>query len=351
MDVTTIKKALEPDQTVFDFTKEASEDLQLWVRTNGTIEIKQSGTQLIEEGIVSNDVVILMKGTVAVNTTDHNGDSQRLAILSQGTIVGEMSWLERRPAVAEIVTETESKVLFLSIEQLDKMRSDEPKLAAEWQQLIARKLASQIINQNAWIHRYEGSGAEIEPLRKVLVMFAELNDIDLDQIATMGSLRRVPAGGILLKQEEEVASIFLILAGEAEILINVDGSTKKVGTSRRGELLGELTLLTSEAQGASATVKSTNGMELLELDKVKLKEALSDKPEFADRFFRSLNCMLSQRSRDQLLARQLAARSRTAEAEDDEDALDLTQLGNINRAGQRFHALCQKFQNGGVARL
>ena len=148
-----------------------------------------------------------------------------------------------------------------------------------------------------------------------------------------------------------MSSIFLILAGEADILINIDGVNKKVGTSRRGELLGELTLLTSESQGASATVISTDGMELLEINKGDLKNTLNDTPAFADRFFRSLSCMMSQRSRDQLLARQLASRSRSAETDEDDDELDLKQLGGINRAGQRFHNLCQKFQSGEEARL
>ena len=123
--------------------------------------------------------------------------------------------------------------------------------------------------------------------------------------------------------------------------------SKQVGSSRRGELLGELTLLTNEAQGATATVRSAGGMELLELDKTVLNQALQDDPSLAERFYRSLSCMLSQRSRDQLLARQLASRSQEAERESDEgDELDLTQLGGINRAGQQFNSLCQTFQNG-----
>ena len=336
---------------MFDFRDEASKELQFWLHKNGIIDIQPGGTPIIKEGIVSKDVVILLKGEIAVITTDQNGDSQRLAVLNQGAVVGEMSWLEQRPAVADVVTETDSEVLYLSIDLLERMREEEPKLAAEWQQLIARKLAAQIKNQNAWIHRYEGPGDEIEPLRKVLVLFAILNDLDIDQIAKIGVLRRIPPGGVLLKQAEEVSSIFLILAGEADILINIDGVNKKVGTSRRGELLGELTLLTSESQGASATVISTDGMELLEINKGELKNTLNDTPAFADRFFRSLSCMMSQRSRDQLLARQLASRSRSAEADEDDDELDLTQLGGINRAGQRFHNLCQKFQSGEETRL
>ena len=253
---------------MFDFAIEASQALQAWLCENGMIDIKKAGTLLIEEGLVSNHVVILLKGEVAVDTTDQNGTSQRLAVLSQGAIVGEMSWLEQRPAVADVVAETKSEVLFLSVDLLESMRADVPALAAEWQRLVARKLAAQMQNQNAWIHRYEGPGEDIEPLRKVLVLFAVLNDLDVDKIGKLGSLRRIAPGGVLLKQGQEVPSIFLILAGEADILINIDGVNKKVGTSRRGELLGELTLLTSETQGASATVMSTDGIDLLEINKI-----------------------------------------------------------------------------------
>ena len=139
---------------MFDFATEASQELQSWLRENGIIDIKKAGTLLIEEGQVSKYVVILLKGEVAVNTTDQNGVSQRLAVLNQGAIVGEMSWLEQRPAVADVVAETESEVLVLNVDLLESMRTEVPALAAEWQRLV-RELAAQL-KQNAWIHRYEG---------------------------------------------------------------------------------------------------------------------------------------------------------------------------------------------------
>jgi len=310
------------------------------------------GTFLIEEGRVSDRVIVLLEGEVTITTTDHQGNQQRLAVLHDGAMVGEMSWLEKRPAVADVVSSTPCKVLELDVAVLDELSQSEPVIAAEWQRLVAKKLAAQIQSQNAWIHRYEGPGEDIEPLRKVLVLFAELDDQDINTLARIGSLRRIQPGGILLQQGDDVPSVFLILAGEAEIFVAINGVNKQVGSSRRGELLGELTLLNKEAQGATATVQSIGGMELLELNKTTLNEALQNDAKLAGRFFRSLSCMLSQRSRDQLLARQLAKRSQSAERneeDDDGDELDLSQLGGINRAGQRFNTLCQKFQRNGGA--
>ena len=331
----------------FNFLDEADAELLACLKAEGRTVNYGPDETLIAEGDISGHVVILLDGEVSINTTDHQGNQQCLATLSDGAMVGEMSWLEKRPAVADVVTTTASTVLEIDVVILDKLRRLQPTIAAAWQRLVAKKLASQIQSQNAWIHRYEGPGEEIEPLRKVLVLFAELDDQDINLLGHVGSLRRIQPGDILLQQGHQVPSIFLILAGDAEIFVEINGVSKQVGSSRRGELLGELTLLTNEAQGATATVRSAGGMELLELDKTVLNQALQDDPRFAERFYRSLSCMLSQRSRDQLLARQLASRSREAERESDEgDELDLAQLGGINRAGQRFNSLCQTFQSG-----
>ena len=87
-------------------------------------------------------------------------------------------------------------------------------------------------------------------------------------------------------------------------------------------------------------------MELLEIDKTKLNHLLNADPNLAEHFYRSLSCMLSQRSRDQLLSQRLASLSKNAELEDgdDDEELDIAQLGGINRAGQRFNRICEKFQ-------
>ena len=110
---------------------------------------------------------MVLEGEVAINTTDQNGDQQCIAVLKQGTIIGEMSWLEQRPAVANVATQTTSKILSLKFETLEFLSTRKPHLAAEWQRLIAKKISAQMQSQNAWIHRYEGPGSDIEPLRKV----------------------------------------------------------------------------------------------------------------------------------------------------------------------------------------
>ena len=273
----------------FNFLEEANEELKSCLKNEGRTVAYGTSKILIKEGNISNQVIILLNGEVSINTTDYQGNPQCLATLSDGDMVGEMSWLEKRPAVADVVTTTDSTVLELDFVVLDQLRQKQPTMAAAWQRLVAQKLARQIQSQNAWIHRYEGPGEEIEPIRKVLVLFSELDDRDINLLGEIGSLRRVQPGDILLQQGHPVPSMFLILAGDAQIYVEINGDNKQVGSSRRGELLGELTLLTSEAQGASATVESLGGMELLELNKADLNQALQDDSNFAARFYRILS--------------------------------------------------------------
>lgn len=328
----------------FNLFEQAGDDLIAWLEASGQMTRIDASQPLIVEGNLSSSVYVLVDGELSVQTTDPSGNQKQLAILGHGAIVGEMSWLENRPAVATVLALSPCKLLALKPSVLESLAEDDPKLSADLHWIIARKLASQINRQNAWIHRNSEAGVEIEPLRKVFVLFSKLNDRDINLLATLGSLRRIKPGDRLLMQGEEVSSIYLILSGEAEIFVSLNGGNKQVGSSRRGELLGELTLLLADSQGATASVISSNGMELLEINKQQLKLAFQQRPDFAARFYRSLSCMLSQRSRDQLLSRQLATRSGAAEQGNDDDQLDLNQLGIINRAGQRFSNLCEHFQ-------
>ena len=330
----------------FDAFVELGEELKSWLDEVGTLSHYESGQKLILEGDINENIFLLINGSLSVNTTDQSGQERCLAELMKGAIVGEMTWLENRPAVASVSAIQPSNALKVSFHDLNALITKSPDAAAELQQILAKKLALQINSQNVWIHRFSDQDIELEPLRKVLVFFAGLDDQDVNTLANIGTLRRLKPGEVLISQGSEVTSLYLILAGQAEVFVEVNGVNKQVGTSRRGELLGELSLLLTDDQGATATVQSLEGMELMQINKDNLIDVLHDKPLLAEHFYRSLSCMLSQRSRDQLLGQRLASLSKSAESSigDDSEELDMSQLGGINQAGQRFNRLCEKFR-------
>ena len=333
----------------FSVFERASPELLLWMESIGLTRTVQATEMLIREGDFSGRMLVLLEGCLTVATSDSQQHQDQLATVLPGGLVGEMSWLEQRPAVANISAGTDSKVLELPAQDLDQLELHHPVMAAELHRLIAQKLAIQIQCQNAWVHRLTSTHCPAEALRKVLTLFANLQEQDVHRLASIGKLDSVSSDSTLLQQGAEVPALYLILSGEAEILLSRSGTTEVVGSSRRGELLGEMSFLLDEQRGASAGVRSEQGMDLLSIERFKLQAELRRNPAFASRFFRGVACMLSQRSRDQLHTQQRAALSYEAE-QNDLYPLDLNQLEGISRGARHFDWLCRRFQSGDSAK-
>jgi len=321
----------------------APSELIAALQTHGETQQLSRGSVLIREGDCASDLFIVTAGAVAVATRSADGQTVLLGQGRRGTLLGDMSWLERRPAVATVSAEQDCQVLRVAHAALERLLREAPGIAAALYRLIGTKLCAQIQSQNSWIHRFNAS--QQEPLRKVLMLFAELNDEDVDWLRQLGQLQRLGPGEVLIDEGDPVPALYLVLAGDARIAITSDGTRRQVGSSRRGEVLGEMTLLSLDQGGASALVESADGLEVLRLDKGALLAALAASPQRAVRFWCALARMLSQRSREQLLERGLAAASHQAEQQDDDEELDLAQLSAISAAGARFDWLCRQFQN------
>ena len=332
-----------PPFNVFDWI---SQELRTWLMANGETVSLQSDQALIKEGErCPNPLLLLLSGRLIVTTSSLQHRQEQVASLTAGSMVGEMSWLEQRPAVATITTSGDCSVLQLSSQKLERLIKEEPLMAAQLFRVIAQKLAVQIQGQNAWAHRLHDAHAPVEALRKVLTLFATLQEQDVFTLARLGRVQRVLPQTVLLNQGDEVTAVYLVLSGEAEVVLTLDGRTQLVGSSRRGELLGEMSLLLSDQKGAAAEVRSSLGMDLLAIEFSDLCAELKHNPALGSRFYKGLACMLSRRSRDQLLSHQRAWLSRRAE-EEAFDCLDVDQLAAITRAARHFDWLCRHFQCG-----
>ena len=329
----------------FNILESASPELRTWLLMNGETTLFPTETVLIKEGERHPSPMVLLEGHLNVTTSNQQQGQEQLSSLTTGCLVGEMSWLEKRPAVATITSSGDCTVLRLSIEQLELLDRQQPTLAAQLHRVIAQKLAVQIKGQNVWAHRLRINHGPVEALRKVLTLFANLQEQDVFKLAGLGRLHRVKPQTVLLNQGDEVSALYLVLSGEAEIVFTLGGKPEVVGTSSRGELLGEMSLLLNDQKGASAGVRSSQGMDLLMLERSTLEKELERNPSLAARFYRGLACMLSRRSRDQLLSHQLAAISQLEE-QDGIGSLDVDQLGAITRASRHFDWLCRAFQSG-----
>ena len=72
-------------------------------------------------------------------------------------------------------------------------------------------------------------------------------------------------------------SMFVLLRGEADVLVSKNGSTIQVATLNAGDCFGEMSLLTGEPR--SATVRADRDCYVMEIGKPTMAEVLQSAPE------------------------------------------------------------------------
>jgi CRP/FNR family transcriptional regulator, cyclic AMP receptor protein len=112
----------------------------------------QPGQLLIEEGEISDWMMMLLRGTVDVSKRKAGFDAQRqdpdqmtrLAVLKQGAVLGEMSMLDGEPRYASCWAVSEVEAAVLTRAAVSRLINEQPavgaKLLVKLTQLLAQRL-------------------------------------------------------------------------------------------------------------------------------------------------------------------------------------------------------------------
>ncbi len=104
----------------------------------------RAGQALIREGEVGDWMLLLLSGTVDVLKASPNGETSRLAVIKEGTSVGEMSMLDGAPRNASCVAIEDVQAGVLTRAVIARLIQDHPaigaKLLVKLTQLLAQRL-------------------------------------------------------------------------------------------------------------------------------------------------------------------------------------------------------------------
>lgn len=129
-------------------------------------------------------------------------------------------------------------------------------------------------------------------MRKVHYLLAELEDQDVQWLARAGHRRHVPAGTVLLQQDQRSQAVYIILSG----VLGVDlAGIGRVAMLHPGEMLGEMSFV--DNSGHSATIQAAQDSLLLELARPLLLEKVETDAAFGLRFYRAIALFLADRLR------------------------------------------------------
>ncbi|MEO0537600.1 MAG: cyclic nucleotide-binding domain-containing protein [Cyanobacteria bacterium P01_A01_bin.123] len=113
-----------------------------WLVTIGDRQEIAQGTTLIQEGVPTDAIYILLEGIlhVCVSSLKH----QVIARLSTGEVVGEMSFVDRRPPSATVEAATSSLVLTIPRQALSQKLEQDLGFAARFYRALAILLSSRL---------------------------------------------------------------------------------------------------------------------------------------------------------------------------------------------------------------
>ncbi len=104
----------------------------------------QEGSVLLAQGDPPDDVFLLESGRLRVEMATQDGARVRLRTMRPGIVVGEIALYSGRPRTADVVAEEPSVVLRLSRASIDRMRRQDPSLAADVHRWFASMLADRL---------------------------------------------------------------------------------------------------------------------------------------------------------------------------------------------------------------
>ena len=123
-----------------------------------------------------------------------------------------------------------------------------------------------------------------------LPMLKPLTEEERHRLAAALTTARFTQGDIVNYQGEQADYLYILAKGEAEVrVIDTDGSAKRVATLRRGDMFGEMGMMTGQPR--SATVAASTELVCFRLDKDEFQATLTRRPEIAD----AISLLLAER--------------------------------------------------------
>ncbi|MEB3225311.1 MAG: cyclic nucleotide-binding domain-containing protein [Synechococcus sp.] len=133
-------------------------------------------------------------------------------------------------------------------------------------------------------------------MQKVLFLFGELNDDDIDWLITTGQIAKIPPETILIHENQPLENLYILLDGSVTVAIESMGMDKDIAVLKSGEIFGELSFI--DRQLPSASVKTREECLLLVIAQEMISQRLSQDIGFSARFNRAIATFLANRLRN-----------------------------------------------------
>lgn len=184
-------------------------------------------------------------------------------------------------------------------------------------------------------------------MRKVLFLFGQLNDDDVEWMLKNGRKLTLPEQSVLIQQGVVSDSVFIVLEGKLAVWLKPRrGPEREIARLGAGEIVGEMSFV--DARPPSATVRAVEDSTVFVILKSALSAKLGTDNGFAARFYRALAIFLSTTVRERHSAIGFGSElgpeepDQPGQEEDEADELDANVLDGVYLAGERFNRMVRR---------
>ncbi len=131
-----------------EFSALTTREFKKLIKTNPLYKVNDE--KIIEEDEVTQKLLVIIKGEATVLKS-----GKKIAIIKQGDLIGEMSFMSAQPASADVVTNGEALIAYWTHKDLEKIQKKNNQLYNKFISIICRNLVSKINRNNSEIVKYE----------------------------------------------------------------------------------------------------------------------------------------------------------------------------------------------------
>jgi CRP/FNR family cyclic AMP-dependent transcriptional regulator len=235
------------------------------------------GTTLFNEGDPGSSLMIVLEGELTASVKTGKKESEVVARLGPGEIVGEMAFLDAEARSATVSTEKGATVLEFTRAALAQIAREAPSAAATILRNVLSDLAKRLRDVGEKMTERvsmmphapsrpsidgvrSGRGLTADQLRSIPALKSYTHE-DLELLAYIAFLRGFPADTEILEEGTPGDSCYLIVSGNVEVWRK--GHHEALATLGPGALVGQLALLSSAPRSASVmTVGEVRALEV-----------------------------------------------------------------------------------------
>ena len=230
-----------------------------------------AGTEVMRQGDPGDGLYLVVSGRLQVKRLRADGSVAILGELSNGELLGEGSLMTSEPRYATVEAVIDTLLIRLPRADFQKLVERDPDRVRSLTDLIAKR------QEAGHKERFRPVPRDLVAFLRTVPLFAALSKRQILDLEMHLRWLHLPGGKELMKQGEAPDGLYVVVGGRLnfEVLDGL-GAPVRAGTFGRGDIIGELALVTGEPR--TATVTALRDCELVKLNQASVSRLLHRSP-------------------------------------------------------------------------